>query len=296
MKIIEKYQLFLSIDKSYSSNTIDTYLLNINQFVVYCEHKEIDILNVEYKELLDYLDYLKKELDYKSKSLNTVIACLKSFYEYLLKEKYIANNPSSLLKFPKVEKNYPSYLTNDEINTLLSVIDTSKDTGKRNYLLIILLYDTGVRVSELLNIKLNDIDYENKTIKILGKGDKERLVYFTNDTYYVLIEYIKYIHSEFENHSNYLFSKNKGSVLSRNEVYNIIRKYGEDAKINKIVTPHVLRHSLATHMIQNDADVMSVKTILGHSNVSTTQIYTHLNKKDLKAKYDAIKGEDDDEI
>ena len=223
-----------------------------------------------------------------------MISTLKCYYKFLYIEKYIDANPSSLLKTPKIEKTLPNYLTYEEIQSIFYAIDTSNDIGKRDYLLLMMLYDTGVRVSELLDIKINNIDFSNKSIKILGKGNKERIVYFTNDTLKLLNDYIYYVYNKFDEKNNYLFSKKKGMVLSRVEVYNIISKYSEDAGITKKVSPHTFRHSLATHLLQNEADILSVKTILGHAKVSTTQIYTHLNKKDLKAKYDAIKERDND--
>ena len=285
--IIEDYAIYLKIDKSYSKNTIETYLINFNKYSKYCENNNIDIINVEYIDLLNYLTYLKEKEHYTPKSINTIISMLKSFYNYLLLDGYIENNPTSLLKSPKIPKKLPNYLSEEEISKLFYSIDTSKNLGKRNYLLLLLLYDTGVRVSELINIRINDIDFENKTIKIIGKGDKERLVYFTSDALAVILDYLR------ENNKNYLFSNQKGTPITRNEVYNIVVKCCEEAGINKHVTPHMIRHSFATHMIINDADIMSVKTILGHSNVTTTQIYTHFNKKDLKRKYDELKGKED---
>lgn len=284
---IEDYAIYLKIDKSYSKNTIETYLINFNKYSKYCENNNIDIINVEYIDLLNYLTYLKEKEHYTPKSINTIISMLKSFYNYLLLDGYIENNPTSLLKSPKIPKKLPNYLSEEEISKLFYSIDTSKNLGKRNYLLLLLLYDTGVRVSELINIRINDIDFENKTIKIIGKGDKERLVYFTSDDLAVILDYLR------ENNKNYLFSNQKGTPITRNEVYNIVVRCCEEAGINKHVTPHMIRHSFATHMIINDADIMSVKTILGHSNVTTTQIYTHFNKKDLKRKYDELKGKED---
>ena len=156
-------------------------------------------------------------------------------------------------------------------------------------MLINLLYDSGVRVSELINIKLNNIDFENILIKIIGKRNRERIVYFTENTSKLIYEYLYDICEVHKNPRKYLFEIKSNVVISRVEVYNIIVKYAEIAKINKKVSPHTLRHTIATHMIKNDADVLSVKTILGHSKISTTEIYTHLNIKDLKEKYDAIK-------
>lgn len=285
----ENFLIFLEIDKSYSDNTISTYLNNLKIYKDYIEENRLDEYSIEPINLEHFITYLKENFDYKPKSINTMISSLKSYYNFLLKEKYIDNDPTDLLKSPKIDKKYPTYLTYDELNRLLLAIDTSKNIGKRDYLLINLLYDSGVRVSELINIRINNIDFENRLIKILGKGDKERVVYFTINTSKLLYEYIYDICEVHKYPRKYLFENKSNVVISRFEVYNIIRKYAEIAKIEKNVTPHVLRHTIATHLIQNDADVMSVKTILGHSKVSTTEIYTHLDTKDLKRKYDAIK-------
>ena len=285
----ENFLIFLEIDKSYSDNTISTYLNNLKIYKDYIEENRLDEYSIEPINLEHFITYLKENFDYKPKSINTMISSLKSYYNFLLKEKYIDNDPTDLLKSPKIDKKYPTYITYDELNRLLLAIDTSKNLGKRDYLLINLLYDSGVRVSELINIRINNIDFENRLIKILGKGDKERVVYFTINTSKLLYEYIYDICEVHKYPRKYLFENKSNVVISRFEVYNIIRKYAELAKIEKNVTPHVLRHTIATHLIQNDADVMSVKTILGHSKVSTTEIYTHLDTKDLKRKYDAIK-------
>ena len=285
----ENFLIFLEIDKSYSDNTISTYLNNLKIYKDYIEENSLDEYSIEPINLEHFITYLKENFNYKPKSINTMISSLKSYYNFLLKEKYIDNDPTGLLKSPKIDKKYPTYLTYDELNRLLLAIDTSKNLGKRDYLLINLLYDSGVRVSELINIRINNIDFENRLIKILGKGDKERVVYFTINTSKLLYEYIYDICEVHKYPRKYLFENKSNVVISRFEVYNIIRKYAEIAKIEKNVTPHVLRHTIATHLIQNDADVMSVKTILGHSKVSTTEIYTHLDTKDLKRKYDAIK-------
>ena len=285
----ENFLIFLEIDKSYSDNTISTYLNNLKIYKDYIEENRLDEYSIEPINLEHFITYLKENFDYKPKSINTMISSLKSYYNFLLKEKYIDNDPTDLLKSPKIDKKYPTYITYDELNRLLLAIDTSKNLGKRDYLLINLLYDSGVRVSELINIRINNIDFENRLIKILGKGDKERVVYFTINTSKLLYEYIYDICEVHKYPRKYLFENKSNVVISRFEVYNIIRKYVEIAKIEKNVTPHVLRHTIATHLIQNDADVMSVKTILGHSKVSTTEIYTHLYTKDLKRKYDAIK-------
>ena len=285
----ENFIIYLEIDKSYSNNTISTYLNNLKIFKDFIDNNNLDEYLIESVDLEKFITFLKDKYDYKPKSINTMISSLKCYYNFLLKEKYINNDPSDLLKSPKIDKKYPTYLTIDELNRILLAIDTSNNLGKRDYLLINLLYDSGVRVSELINIRINNIDFENRLIKIIGKGNKERIVYFTKKTSQLLYEYIYDICEVHKYPRKYLFENKTNVVITRFEVYNIIRKYAELAKIDKNVTPHVLRHTIATHLIQNDADVMSVKTILGHSKVSTTEIYTHLDTKDLKRKYDAIK-------
>lgn len=286
---IDEFKIFLRIDKSFSQNTISTYLSCLDTFFKYCNTNNLEVSEVDYTDLINYLEYVKKTLNYKSKTLNLHIASIKCLFTYLINDNYIDYNPTKLLKSPKIEKKLPEYLNNEDVDLIINSIDSSNNLGKRNLLLFMLLYDTGIRVSELLSIKLNNIDYLNKTIKILGKGNKERIVFFTNFTLNILNEYIYNVHIKFENRSNFLFSNKNGIVISRNEVYNIIVRLCKNANINKRVSPHTLRHTFATHMLQNDADILSVKTILGHSKISTTQIYTHLNKKDLKNKYDAIK-------
>ena len=203
----ENFLIFLEIDKSYSDNTISTYLNNLKIYKDYIEENRLDEYSIEPINLEHFITYLKENFDYKPKSINTMISSLKSYYNFLLKEKYIDNDPTDLLKSPKIDKKYPTYLTNDELNRLLLAIDTSKNLGKRDYLLINLLYDSGVRVSELINIRINNIDFENRLIKILGKGDKERVVYFTINTSKLLYEYIYDICEVHKYPRKYLFEK-----------------------------------------------------------------------------------------
>lgn len=289
MVLLDEFKIYLQIDKSYSENTIRSYLYNLSVFNRYLEKNNIYILDVEYIDISNFLKNLKIDENYSIKSINSYISSLKAFYTFLLKEHYINNNPTSLLKSPKIKERFPVYLTKEELDLIISSINTKTHIGQRDFLLYKLLYDTGVRVSELINIKINDIDIENRIIKILGKGNKERIVLFTESTKKYLLEYINNYVNKINTNIHYLFTKSNGKPINRVEVYNIIRKYAEKVNINKKITPHVIRHTFATHMIQNDADVLTVKTILGHSKLSTTQLYTHLNKKDLKNKYDSIK-------
>ena len=247
------------------------------------------LLNVEYADISAFLKFLKIDQGYSIKSINTYISSLKAFYSFLFIEKYIDNNPTSLIKSPKIKERFPIYLTKDELLLIISSINTDTHLGKRDLLIYKLLYDTGVRVSELINININNIDFDNRIIKILGKNNKERIVLFTDSTLKYMLDYIDEYISKIKPRTYYLFAKSNGKQIKRVEVYNIVKKHAKNAGIDKNITPHVIRHTFATHMIQNDADVLSVKTILGHSKLSTTQLYTHLSKKDLKNKYDAIK-------
>lgn len=266
-------------NKNYSLNTIISY---INDLYYFHEFVKMDFDKVKYDDIRDYLEYLnlKKE---KSTSVSRKISSLKSFYKFLYKNDYMDKKDYPLVKvtYPKKEKKLPKFLY---YNDLLEIInESSKDKdGVRDRLIIEMLYATGVRVSELVNIKLNDIDFNNKRIIVCGKGNKERIVYYG---YYAEEVLNKYLKTHVRKNNNYLFLNSKGEQITDGGIRYIIDNIMKKLSIKTHVTPHVLRHTFATDMLNNGCDIKVVQELLGHSSLKATEIYTHVTNEHLKEVY-----------
>lgn len=266
-------------NKNYSLNTIISY---INDLYYFHEFVKMDFDKVKYDDIRDYLEYLnlKKE---KSASVSRKISSLKSFYKFLYKNDYMDKKDYPLVKvtYPKKEKKLPKFLY---YNDLLEIInESSKDKdGVRDRLIIEMLYATGVRVSELVNIKLNDIDFNNKRIIVCGKGNKERIVYYGDYAEEVLNKYLK---THVRKNNNYLFLNSKGEQITDGGIRYVIDNIMKKLSIKTHVTPHVLRHTFATDMLNNGCDIKVVQELLGHSSLKATEIYTHVTNEHLKEVY-----------
>lgn len=265
--------------KNYSINTYTSYINDLYYFYIFIKK---DLTKVTFEDIKDYLEHLnlKKE---KPSSIRRKISSLKSFYKFLYKNNYIDKKdyPLTKVSYPKMEKKLPKFIY---YNDLLEIInESSKDKdGVRDRLIIEMLYATGVRVSELINIKINDIDFNNRRIIVLGKGNKERIVYYGEYAEEVLKEYMRT--HERKNH-NYLFVNSKGGKLTDRGVRYIIDNIMSKLSVKVHVTPHVLRHTFATDMLNNGCDIKVVQELLGHSSLKATEIYTHVTNEHLKKVY-----------
>lgn len=282
-EIIEDFSRYLLIDKGYSNNTIESYNRDLAMFLEF--NGNVDIGSITNKKIKEYLIYLKeKKLNEKSISRN--ISCLKSFYKYLLLEKKIKNNPTDTIAIPKLKKMLPSTLTVEEIFKLLD-IKLIDNYSYRNKAMLELMYATGIRVSELINLKVYDISINEAIIRTVGKGNKERIIpigdYALNSLKIYLNEYrSKLLKTE---PCDYLFLNNHGKKMTRQGCFKIIKKIAVEQGITKEISPHTLRHSFATHLLKYGADLRTIQELLGHSDISTTQIYTHISNEELHKNY-----------
>ena len=283
---IEEFLKYLKIEKRYSDKTIENYQIDLEQFSLYLKDSNIfNIKDVSYNTLRKYLEYLY-EKKYSNKSICRHISSIKSYYKFLINNNYIKENPSLLLNSPKMEFRLPNYLNIIDLEKILSIPDTNTKIGKRDILILEMFYSTGMRLSELVSIKLSDIDKKNRQIKVLGKGSKERIVFFTS----TCLEYIEdYLNNSrpylLKKDNEYLFINGKGDNLSSSGVEYIIRQILRKSNLNIHLTPHTLRHTFATHMLNEGADLMTVKELLGHESISTTGIYTHVSNEHLRKTY-----------
>lgn len=283
-KIINKFMEYLEYEKGYSKKTIISYENDLELFNTFLkENKITNITSIDYNTIRKYLSHLHDK-KYESSSISRKISALRTFFKYSIKEKYIKNNPMTLISNPKKEKKLPKYLNYEEIEKLLNSIDTSELEGIRDKLIIELLYSTGIRVSELVNIKIKDIKIKENQINILGKGNKERIVLFGETAKESIKIYLNAYKEFFKGNilNEYLLINKKGKQLSTNKIELIVKDVLRKSALKLNISPHTLRHTFATHMLDSGADLKSVQELLGHENLKTTAIYTHVSNERLK--------------
>lgn len=285
IQFLSQYLEFIEIEKGLSQNTVEAYRRDLSSFIDFCRTFGVkDVTEISRSNINSYILELREQ-SYSPTSVVRKIASLRGFFKWLSANEYITQNPTQTLEQPKLPKRLPKVMTIEEINKIFN-----SNLSVEESLIVELLYDCGLRVSELVNLKLNNVDINSKYIQCYGKGSKERVVPFGKKAQSALKKYLKardiiVLKNKIVDNKN-LFVKENGKNLTRQDVYNFIRKQGE--KIHKHISPHTLRHSFATHLLENGADLRVVQELLGHSDVSTTQLYTHITKKRLKEVYFAI--------
>lgn len=281
-KLLDNFYEYLAL-KNYSNNTISSYKKDLNQFCGYSKNKNIK--DIDYEFIRGYLFFLYDK-KYTSKSISRHISSLKSFFKYLMQNDVIKTNPLVLISNPKVEKKLPNYLNYKDLETILSIPDKNDVLGLRNALILELLYSCGVRVSELVNIKLSDIDFSNQRIIILGKGNKERIVLYGKLCSDLLNDYLIKSRSALINEDNdYLLLNKFGNKITDRAIRMIIDDVIKKSSLKLKVSPHTFRHTFATHLLNEGADLKIVQELLGHENISTTGIYTHVSNERLRRVY-----------
>jgi len=286
-KYLSDFKKYIDCQRGYSINTIINYENDIKEFLEFLNKENIEnIKNVNYSLVRFYLmDLYDKK--FSRNSVSRKLSSLRSFFKYLHKENIVEANPFSLVSSPKKEKKLPKFLYNDDIEKVFDVPNLNLPLGQRDMLILEILYDTGIRVSELVNIKLKDIDFDNKSIRILGKGNKERIVLYGSYAEDVLEEYIKNGRKQIlkEKNSEYLILNGKGYNITSRGVRLILDNIIKKACLKVHISPHTLRHTFATHLLENGADLLTVKELLGHSSLSSTSIYTHVTNERLRNVY-----------
>lgn len=285
-KEIDSFNEYLNYELDYSILTIKGYNDEITKFLNYCKEHKIDYKKISNDNIRKYLKYLDN-LKYSKSSISRNLSSIRTYYKYLLDKKIVDNNPFKSISNPKKDKKLPNFLNYEEIMKIFDSIDEEKILGKRDRCIVEVLYDTGVRVSELVNIKIKDIDFNEKTISIFGKGRKERIVYFGDYLYDVLNDYINNCRKILLSNKSceYLILNSKGSQITTRGVEKIIDKVVKDASLRHKISPHVLRHTFATHMLNGGSDIKTIQQLLGHESLSTTGIYTHISNDVLRSEY-----------
>ena len=285
-KELTEYLDYLKYQKNYSDYTIDSYKNDILEYFNYLNSEALNFKKVEYSDIRFYLMYLKDEKKDDNSSINRKLSSLRGFYKFLANEGYVKSNVFSLVNGPKKSKKLPRYFEYNELEELFKVPDIRTPLGQRDLLILEMLYATGVRVGELVSIKVKDIDFGNKNILILGKGNKERFVQFGEYCEDILNEYLSDGRNTLNSkNSEYLFLNNNGGELTERGVRFILDKLIKQTGINKNISPHMIRHSFATHLLNEGCDLLTVQKLLGHESIKATQIYTHVTTDRLKEVY-----------
>lgn len=278
----------IALNSTFSIHTIDAYKRDCNQFFDYCKTNQIDgFAAVDQQVVMNYIAYLKAKKQYKHASIARKQASLRSFFDYALFFELTSSNPFKQVKTIKKSKRLPTFLTVEEIIKLLGSFDQKDPRQFHDYLLVQLMYACGLRVSEAANVKIKDLDLNNRLIKVLGKGSKERMIPFYPTLANQLSNYIKNtrVLLLLDNQHDFLFVSKKGSPISSRLIQFALAAAGKAAMLSQPLHPHMLRHSFATHLLDNGADLMVVSELLGHKNISTTQIYTHVSVDRIKTVY-----------
>lgn len=281
---IKEYEDYLRIDKKYSNNTIMSYMNDLNKFDLFLDNK--DITKIDKTAIRSFIES-EKNRKLSDRTISHDLIVIKNFYKYLEKNNIIKNNPSVDIELPKLKKTLPHVLSLDEVDKILD-IELKDKYAYRNKAMLELMYSSGLRISELVNLKIQDIDLEEDIVRVTGKGSKMRIVPIGDYAIYYLKLYINEYRSLLikSKVSDYLFLNSRGDRISRQAMFKIIKHIIRDKNIKKDVSPHTLRHSFASHMLENGADLRSIQELLGHSDISTTQIYTHISNKKIKENYE----------
>jgi len=284
---LKNFHNYLLLERSLSENTLDAYLGDLQKFVRYLEIEQLPLLplQVQRSDLERFIHWVNK-LGLEASSQARLISSLRAFYKFLLVEDLLDDNPLDLLEGPRLRRKIPEVLTVYEIQQMLAAIDLSEAQGHRNRAIIETLYACGLRASELVNLRLSNLFLAAGFIKVLGKNDKERLVPIGSDAVKYLEQYIEQVRAFQKNirrgHENYVFLNRRGARLTRVMIFYIVKELAEKVGIQKTISPHTLRHSFATHLVEGGADLKAVQDMLGHESITTTEIYTHLDTEYLK--------------
>jgi len=282
-RYIKSFQSYLKIERGLSKNTIDNYTLDIEKMTAYLSENGITVnpIRISEETVQQFIYEISKSVNPRSQA--RIISGLRSFFSYLIFEDYRTDNPMELIEIPKLGRKLPDTLSTDEIDALIEAIDLSTNEGERNRAILETLYGCGLRVSELISLKISDLFFEEGFIKVSGKGDKQRFVPIGNATK-KYIEIYKPIRSRLDikkGHEDTLFLNRRGMQLTRAMIFTIIKDLALRINLNKIISPHTFRHSFATHLLENGADLRSIQLMLGHESITTTEIYVHLDRKHL---------------
>ena len=282
---IKEFKYYLKVERSLADNSVNAYIRDIRKLADFGSKIKVDELNISVNEIREFIADLNSK-NISARSQARIISGVKAFFKYLIIEDYITNDPTMLIENPKIGLKLPEVLSVGEIELIISSIDLSNKQGERNRAILETLYSCGLRVTELINLKISNINFKEGYIKVIGKGDKERLTPIGSNALKYILIYVNEvrIHQKIsKNHEDFVFLNNRGSKLSRVMIFTLIKRIVDKVGIKKKVSPHTFRHSFATHLIEGGADLRAVQEMLGHESITTTEIYTHLDRDYLRS-------------
>ncbi len=285
---IKSYKSFLLLEKSLSPNTVDYYIHDIERFVKFLEQKEYKLSpkEIEYSHLQEFLKWINKS-KINASTQGRIVNEFKSFFKYLWIKGEIEKDPANLLESPTVERKLPTTLNINEINAIIDAINTGTPEGQRNKAMVETLYSCGLRVSELINLRISALYFSDGVIKIIGKGNKERFVPIGSVAVHFINSYLEEIRSQYKiknGQEDFVFLSKRGTKLTRETVFDIVKDLGRKCGLSKSISPHIFRHSFATHLLEGGADLSAVQAMLGHVSITTTEIYAQLDKKQVRSE------------
>lgn len=281
---IKSYQSYLKIERGLSNNTIENYTFDIEKLCEFLKHNQLEISPIAISEetLQQFIYAVSKELNARSRS--RIISGLKSFFNYLIFEDYRNDNPLTLIESPKIGRKLPDFLSLEDIDDLIAAISLETTEGERNRAILETLYACGLRVSELVTLKISDLYFDEGYIKVTGKGNKERFIPIEKHTIKLINLYKNHSRNFLsiqKGHEDTLFLNRRGRMLTRAMIFTIIKDLALKINLNKTISPHTFRHSFASHLLENGADLRAIQTMLGHESITTTEIYLHLDRSKL---------------
>ena len=275
--LLRRYVTYLKIEKSFSPNTVEAYLRDLQKLIAYVNSEKLDILHVTYEDLEHFLAQLW-DIGADPRSVARIISGIRSFFGFLLLDEYIEQDPTELLESPKIGIRLPEVLSVEEIDRILETIDVSTGEGQRNRAMLEVLYSCGLRVSELISLRISDIYPDEEFIRVEGKGSKQRLVPISQTALHEIRNYIVVKRGS----EDILFLNRRGEKMTRVMVFYIVKKQAELAGIRKVISPHTFRHSFATHLLEGGANLRAIQEMLGHEKITTTEIYMHIDREYLR--------------
>lgn len=284
---IKEFKSFLELEKGLSGNSVEAYINDVSkleEFILEIKKYPINPELIQHNHLQEFINYVA-ELEICETTQARIISSIRSFYKFLMFDDKILKNPTLLLQPPRLTRKIPEILSVEEIDKLIETIDLSLDEGRRNRAIVETLYSCGLRVSELVNLKISNLFFEQGFIKVIGKGDKQRLVPISEKAIEEITEYLNNNRNQIKiqiGFEDIVFLNRRGKNLTRNMIFIIIKELGINAQIDKIISPHTFRHSFATHLMEGGANLRAVQEMLGHSSITTTEIYTHMDQSYLR--------------
>jgi len=282
---LKDYKIYLKLERGLSQNSIDSYSNDIVKLIKHLEDNNLNIkpVHITSETIKAFLYHVSKSLNARSQS--RLISALRGFFNYLIFEDYRKDNPLDLIESPKIGRKLPDTLSTDEIDIIINAIDLSKPQGERNRAMLETLYGCGLRVSELINLKLSDLYFGEDFIKVTGKGNKQRLIPISDSTQKYILLYKNHVRNHISivpEFNDIVFLNRRGKQLTRAMIFTIVKRLAIKINLNKTISPHTFRHSFATHLLENGADLRAIQLMLGHESITTTEIYMHVDKSHLK--------------